>query len=81
MDRGARKFEGETIISVITSCLRTLFFKIIHLVRDPRAMLASMMQEKPTWLHFLDNFREYCEQIQDDLTMARNLSKSRFETI
>ena len=52
--------------------------KVIHLVRDPRAMLASMLRSKPTWSQKIAYFKDYCNQMLDDLTMAKTMPRSRY---
>ena len=59
---------------ILENCL----FKVIHLVRDPRAQLASMLRSKPTWLHIISVFDDYCDQVLDDLTMVEELPRSRY---
>ena len=52
--------------------------KVIHLVRDPRAQLASMLRSKPTWSRIISFFKDYCDQVWDDLTMVKELPRSRY---
>ena len=51
------------------------------MVRDPRAQLASMLRSKPTWLHIISVFKDYCDQVLDDLTMVDELPRSRYAVI
>ena len=78
MGRGAGKLKGKADHCKDSYVKKfELYFKVIHLVRDPRAMLASMLRSRPTWSRKIAAFEDYCDQILDDLKMAESMPRSR----
>ena len=53
-----------------------IILKVIHLVRDPRAIFASMMHEKQTW-DPNSHFKEFCVLMQEDIAMGKSMPRSR----
>ena len=65
------------------SCLKgqyAFYFirQIIHLVRDPRAMLYSMHKMKQSFFRYKEHPEILCEFMHEDLKMETELSPSRY---
>ncbi len=52
--------------------------KVIHLVRDPRAMWFSMLKAKPTWKRLLNDAKALCDvMLKDTKLLETNLPPNR----
>ena len=52
--------------------------KVIHLVRDPRAVYASMAQRPKTWKGSLDHVDGMCERMLTDIILGSKLPSERY---
>ena len=52
--------------------------KIVHLVRDPRAMISSMLAQKEEWGNRLTSFKNICDQVQQDMELGSKLPSDRY---
>jgi len=52
--------------------------KIVHLVRDPRAMISSMLSQKEEWGDRLSSFKRICEQVHQDMELGRKLPSDKY---
>ena len=79
MDRGARNNKGRciSVILILRYTMCQFFKKVVHLVRDPRAILSSMLHERKTWSKTIADFKEACDLMYEDLTMEKNIPSSR----
>ena len=46
--------------------------KVVHLVRDPRAMISSMMAQTEEWTVRLASYRNICQQLHMDMEQLEN---------
>ena len=51
--------------------------KVIHLVRDPRAVYASMAQRPKTWKGSLEHVDGMCERMLSDILLGSKLPSNR----
>ena len=53
--------------------------QVIHLVRDPRGILSSMLKNsEAVFESSVKNFERFCDLMRDDLSMSRNMPRSRY---
>jgi hypothetical protein len=52
--------------------------QVVHLVRDPRAVVASLAQQPDTWRRVLANVDKLCHRMHQDLQLNTVLTKDRF---
>ena len=81
MDRGATH-KGNCIYRLpfmnnIKNNVKFFKKKVVHLVRDPRASISSMMHEKSTWTSKLANFKDDCKLYYEDLSMEKSMPSSK----
>ena len=56
--------------------------QVIHLVRDPRGILSSMLKNsEAVFESSVKNFERFCALMRDDLSMSRNMPRSRYGTV
>ena len=51
--------------------------KVIHLVRDPRAMYSSMAKRPGVWSDVLNDFQSQCRRIRKDMLLELDLPRER----
>ena len=51
--------------------------QVVHLVRDPRALYASMLKRPKMWRHLTDRMGLHCDRIADDLALEDIIPKER----
>ena len=51
--------------------------QIVHLVRDPRGMFNSMEQKTDTWQDVLQQRKDWCRVMQEDITLEEVMPKDR----
>ena len=53
--------------------------QVVHLVRDPRGILSSMLKNSEgVFESSVKNFERFCDLMRDDLSMSRNMPRSRY---
>ncbi len=53
-------------------------FKVVHVVRDPRAMYSSMKKGENIWKSYVRNVTHMCSVLNNDFqVLSENLSPSR----
>ena len=52
--------------------------KVVHLVRDPRAVYMSMTRQTYTFGETIANFGNYCSNLEQDLDLAEDLPDNRY---
>jgi len=52
--------------------------RVVHLVRDPRGMISSMLAQKEEWGQRLSSFENICGQVQQDLEIGKRLPSDRY---
>ena len=55
--------------------------KVIHLIRDPRAVYASMAQKPKTWKGSLENVDGMCKRMLGDVLLGSKLPSDRWDKI
>ena len=76
--------KNETFAMAFTQPLTTFFWtsismilQVIHLVRDPRGILASMLHRESSLSTQINKFKDYCDLMLDDLKMSKSMPRSR----
>ena len=59
--------------------VRETEIKVVHLVRDPRAMITSIAKRPGTWSDTLKNATFQCRRMMDDSLLENVLPRERFE--
>ena len=54
------------------------YIKIVHLIRDPRAILNSVSAKAEIWLDFIHNSSLLCRQMESDSLLASILPVTRY---
>ena len=54
-----------------------MFFQIVHLVRDPRAMITSITKRSGVWNDALKNSTYQCKRMLDDMKIKEGLPEDR----
>ena len=52
--------------------------KVVHLVRDPRAMITSIARRPGVWSSLLKNSTFQCQRMEDDMKLEQGLPKERY---
>ena len=53
--------------------------QVVHLVRDPRGILSSMLKNSEgVFESSVKDFERFCDLMRDDLSMSRNMPRSRY---
>ena len=60
--------------------MRETEVKVVHLVRDPRAMITSIAKRPGTWSEALKNATFQCRRMMDDSQLENVLPRERFES-
>jgi len=52
--------------------------KVVHLVRDPRGMIGSMLQQPEEWTTRLGSYKGICSQMETDLELEKSLAPGNY---
>ena len=52
--------------------------KIVHLVRDPRAIYNSMKKQPKTWIGSINHMDTFCRKMYNDLSLANLVPAERW---
>jgi len=52
--------------------------KVVHLVRDPRGMIGSMLRQPEEWTNRLQSYQKVCRQLEEDLELERTLPQGNY---
>ena len=80
MGRESRRIQGKSMVKSYNLgpfSFVPFYVQVIHLVRDPRGVLASMLRRDASLLTHMDFFKDYCNLMLDDLTMSKSMPRSR----
>ena len=62
----------------IEQTINTFFKQIVHLIRDPRAMINSMLKQKRTWGDPIQQANQMCFRMMSDAKYEDLLSSERY---
>lgn len=54
-----------------------ILVQIVHLVRDPRGMFNSMEKKTDTWQDVLQQRKDWCRVMQQDIQLEEVMPKDR----
>ena len=58
--------------------LATVHLQVVHLIRDPRAILNSVSGKAEIWLDFIHNSSLLCRQMEEDSRLGDILPRDRY---
>lgn len=72
-----KKYVNTPIVRHHIPRLKNVVVQVIHLVRDPRAMVNSMLDEPEVWMGRLKFVRGLCSEMLEDMGLQEMLPSER----